>query len=294
MAREGENVEPELIADYGCVIGEGPLWHAAEKRLYWVDITWGRMYRYDPSSGAHEQFYEGEQIGGFTFQTDGSLLLFMARGTIKAWREGELTTIIDEIPSARTSRFNDVIADPVGRVFCGTMPTESELGHLYRLEIEGALTTVLDGIGTSNGMGFTPDRQQMYYTDSAKREIYLFDYDLETGAITNQRLFVRTPEGEGVPDGMTVDAEGYVWSARWDGGCLVRYAPDGSEDRRISFPAKKVSSVTFGGAEYGDMYVTTAGGDNKAEEDTGAGALFRLRLGIGGTPEFLSRVIVAP
>lgn len=286
-------MEPELVVDYACVVGEGPLWHAAEQRLYWVDIDRGRMFRHDPASGAHEQCYEGEQVGGFTIQADGSLLLFMAGGTIRTWREGELTTVVDGIPAERSSRFNDVIADPAGRVFCGTMPTENELGHLYRLEIDGALTKMLDGIGTSNGMGFTPDHKQMYYTDSSKREIYLFDYDRGSGAITNRRLFVRTLEGEGVPDGMAVDAEGYVWSARWDGGCLVRYAPDGSESRRISFPAKKVSSVTFGGADYGDMYVTTAGGDNKTEEGIGAGALFCLRLGIYGVPEFLSRVIAA-
>jgi len=101
---------------------------------------------------------------------------------------------------------------------------------------------------------------------------------------------VQTAENEGVPDGMTVDAEGYVWSARWDGGCLVRYAPDGTEERRIHFPAKKVSSVIFGGEDYTDMYVTTAGGNNKAEEGEGAGALFRINLGIKGVPEFASRI----
>ena len=130
----------------------------------------------------------------------------------------------------------------------------------------------------------------MYYTDSMKCHIYLFDYEAETGAITNQRLFVETPEGEGVPDGMTVDAEGYVWSARWDGSCLVRYAPDGTQDQQIHFPAKKVSSVIFGGEDYTDIYVTTAGGDNKAEDGEGAGALFRMNLGIQGLPEFPSRV----
>ena len=281
---------PELIADYACVTGEGPLWHPGEQRLYWVDIPEGRMFRYDPSSGTDEPCYEGEPIGGFTVQHDGALLLFMARGAVKIWREGAMTTVIDEIPDERTSRFNDVIADPVGRAFCGTMSTSDRLGRLYRLDTEGTLSKLLDGIGTSNGMGFTPDRRRMYYTDSPKREIYLFDYNEETGAITNQRVFVRTPEGEGSPDGMTVDAEGYVWSARWDGGCLVRYAPDGTEDRRIQFPARKVSSVTFGGEDYGDMYVTTAGGRDKDEEGTGAGALFRLSLGIQGLPEFPSRI----
>jgi D-xylonolactonase len=93
-----------------------------------------------------------------------------------------------------------------------------------------------------------------------------------------------------MPDGMTVDAQGYVWSARWDGGCLVRYTSDGVLERRIDFPAKKVSSVTFAGPDYTDIYITTAGGDNKAVEGTGAGALFRLNLGIPGVPEFPSRV----
>ena len=132
--------------------------------------------------------------------------------------------------------------------------------------------------------------KHLYYTDSPTREIYVFDYDRATGAIANQRVFVRTPADEGVPDGLTVDAEGYVWSARWDGGILARYTSDGEEVMRIPFPARKVSSVTFGGPDYADIYVTTAGGDKKAEEGAGAGALFRLRLGIQGKPEFLSRI----
>lgn len=283
-------MEPELIADYACVTGEGPLWHPDEQRLYWVDIPKGRLFRYEPASGQHEQCLEGEALGGFTIQADGALLLFMARGAVKIWRAGELTTVIDEIPDERSTRFNDVIADPAGRVFCGTMPTAERPGRLYRLDPDGTLTKLLDGIGCSNGMGFTLDRRQMYYTDSTAHEIYLFDYDQATGAITNRRVFARNAPEEGMPDGMTVDAEGYVWSARWDGGCLVRYAPDGTEERRIAFPARKVSSVTFGGPEYTDIYVTTAGGDNKAAEGWGAGALFRLNLGIRGLPEFRSRI----
>ena len=283
-------MEIELIADYRCQTGEGPLWHAIEKRLYWLDIPAGRMFRYDPTTDQHEQCYQGEPIGGFTVQADGALLLFMPRGAVRLWREGEMTTIIDEIPDERETRFNDVIADPAGRVFCGTMPTKDRLGRLYRLDVDGRLKILLEGIGISNGMGFTPDRKQMYYTDSAKREIYLFDYDIESGDISNQRVWLTTPEGEGVPDGMTVDAEGCVWSARWDGGFLARYRPDGSEERRIEFPARKVSSVTFGGKDYTDIYVTTAGGLNKEMEGTGAGALFRVRAGIQGPPEFFSRV----
>ena len=283
-------MEPELIADYACITGEGPLWHAAEQRLYWVDIPQGRLFRYHPASGEHEMCFEGQQLGGFTIQADGALLLFMVRGAVKLWRDGAFATVIEEIPDERETRFNDVFADPAGRVFCGTMPTADRPGRLYRLDTDGALTRVLDGIGCSNGMGLTPDHKQLYYTDSEAREIYLFDYDRASGAIGNRRLFASNPSEEGLPDGMTVDAQGYVWSARWDGGCLVRYTPEGVLERRISFPAKKVSSVTFGGPDYTDMYVTTAGGDIKPAEGAGAGALFRLNLGIQGVPEFLSRV----
>jgi D-xylono/L-arabinono-1,4-lactonase len=283
-------MKPELIADYACVTGEGPLWHAAEQRLYWVDIPKGRLFRYHPASGAHEMCFEGRQLGGFTVQADGALLLFMDRGTVMLWRDGAFATVIEEIADERATRFNDVFADPAGRVFCGTMPTEDRPGRLYRLDTDGTLTMLLNGIGCSNGMGLTPDHQHMYYTDTGAREIYLFDYDRASGTIGNQRVFVSNPPEEGLPDGMTVDAQGYVWSARWDGGCLVRYTPAGVLERRISFPAKKVSSVTFGGPDYTDMYITTAGGDNKPAEGAGAGALFRLNLGIQGVPEFTSRV----
>lgn len=288
-------MEPELVVDYQCVTGENPLWHPDEQRLYWLDIPKGRIFRYDPRTGDSELVQEGEPIGGFTIQSDGALLLFMARGAVKIWGARQQTTVIEELPEERDTRFNDVIADPEGRVFCGTMRSPTHLGRLYRLDRDGTITRILEGIGTSNGMGFTPDRTQMYYTDTSKREIYLFDYDRATGHLSNQRVFVRTPDDpqEGRPDGLTVDADGYVWSARWDGGCVVRYTPSGDEERRISFPARKVSCPTFGGPDYGDLYVTTAGGDNKAENGPGAGALFRVRLaeaGIRGVPEFRSRI----
>ena len=288
--QERRSILPELIADYNCKTGEGPLWHAQEKRLYWVDIPNGRLFRYDPVAGQHEQCYEGEVVGGFTIQEDGALLLFMARGAVAIWREGQLEYVVEGIEAESDSRFNDVIADPSGRVFCGTMASPEHPGRLYRLDARGVLTQVLDGIGCSNGMGFTPDHRQMYYTDSGKKEIYLFDYDQWNGQLTNQRVFVDSSDQEGVPDGMTVDAEGCVWSARWDGGCLIRYTPDGKEERRIAFPARKVSCVTFGGENYTDMYVTTAGGGDKKAEGPGAGALFRIDLGIKGIPEFCSKV----
>jgi sugar lactone lactonase YvrE len=197
---------------------------------------------------------------------------------------------MEEIPEERSTTFNDVIADPQGRVYCGTLPTKDRLGRLYRLDVDGTLTIMVEGIGCSNGMGFSLDHRAMYYTDSGVREIYRFDYDKATGALANQRLFARLREDQGLPDGMTVDAEGCLWSARWDGGCVARYAPDGTELSRIELPAKKVSCVTFGGDDYGDMYITTAGGADKATEGWGAGALFRVCPGVRGLPEFRSRI----
>ncbi|MBS3762525.1 MAG: SMP-30/gluconolactonase/LRE family protein, partial [Planctomycetes bacterium] len=222
-----------MIADYACETGENPLWHPDEKKLYWVDIPNGRMFRYDPQSDEHEPCYEGEVVGGFTVQQDGALLLFMARGAVKIWRDGNLETIIPEIPGERDSRFNDVIADPEGRVFCGTMSTDKRKGRLYRLDTNGELNVVVEEVGTSNGLGFTLDRSKMYHTDTRTGRIYLYDYDRESGEISERRTFLQAPQESGGPDGMTVDSEGCVWVAFWGGSRIARYSPDGEELERI-------------------------------------------------------------
>ncbi len=284
-------MQPELIADYACECGEGPLWHPMEKRLYWLDIVNPRMFWYDPATGHHEQFNVGRTVGGFTIQADGSLLLFMDRGSIGTWRNGKLRMIVDEIPDERETRFNDVFADSMGRVFCGTMPAKDRLGRLYRLDRDGSLHMVMYNVGCSNGMGLSLDRKTLYYTDSEAYAIYTFEYEEATGSLRNRRTFVAHSKDLGLPDGMTVDAHGNVWSAHWGGNCLICYDRTGTETTRIGFPAKKVSSVVFGGDDYSDMYVTTAGGENKADEGEGAGALFRLRIpGVRGLPEYYSRI----
>jgi sugar lactone lactonase YvrE len=283
-------MEPEIVVDYELKIGECPLWNSEEQMVYWEDIHTGKIFRFDPASGVHETVYEGDVVGGFTIEEDGALLLFMENGSVKVFRDGSLTTVVEEIPEERGTRFNDVIADPEGRVFCGTMPGKDHPASVYRLDRDGSITKVIEGVGLSNGMGFTPDLEKMYHTDSPKRTIYLYEYDRGSGTLGGRSVFVRTPEGEGVPDGLTVDTEGCVWSARWDGGCIVRYSAGGEEMLRITFPVKKVSSLTWGGRDYADLYVTTAGGDNRHEEGREAGALFRVRTAIRGVGEFRSRV----
>lgn len=287
----------ERVADTHCHTGEGPIWHPDEDVLYWVDIPAGRLFRYDPETDDHELVYERDgAIGGFTVQEDGSLLLFEEKGRIERWDDGETTTVVEEIDGEQDSRFNDVIADPAGRVFCGTMPTDDHPGRLYRLELDGTVTEVLEEVALPNGLGFTPDREQLYFTESQAHSIYRFDYDESDGSITNREVFVDVSDEEGVPDGMTVNADGDVWSARWDGHCLVRYSPDGVEQERIEFPARKVSCITFGGEDYTDAYVTTAlgpgegGKGSRDDEGEGAGALFRVPDLDEGVPEFRSNV----
>lgn len=281
---------PKLIADERCVCGEGPLWHEAEQRLYWVDIEGGKLFRYNPADDSHELVLQPGVIGGFTIQADGALLLFLDHCAIKRLYRGELSTVVEEIPAERDSRFNDVIADPEGRVYCGVMPTGDRLGRLYRLERDGSYTLVVENLDVPNGMGFTADLSRMFYTSSNDRTIFVADYDRASGRLSNHRVFVKTPEDGSVPDGMAVDADDNVWSARWDGRALYRYDTAGKLVQAITFPAKKVSSVTFGGPDYTDAYVSTAGGDDKENEGAGAGALFRLDLGVRGKPPFLSRI----
>ncbi|HLA83855.1 MAG TPA: SMP-30/gluconolactonase/LRE family protein [Thermoguttaceae bacterium] len=285
-------MQPEPVADYACQTGESPTWHPLEKRLYWCDIPRGRLFCYDPAAGRHEMCLETEPIGALCVQADGALLLLMADGAVRAWRDGRLETLIDRVHEIVGNRYNDGIADPRGRVFCGVLSTPERTGRLYRLDTDGKLTLVEEGLGTSNGMGFTPDRRQLYHSDSNDRfrRIRLFDYDEANGSLANPRLFLAAAPGDGKPDGLTVDAEGFIWSARWNGGLLIRYAPDGTEDRRITFPVAKVSSVTFGGEDYTDLFVTTAGGNDRDHEGPLAGALFHLNLGIRGVPEFFSRI----
>ncbi len=155
-----------------------------------------------------------------------------------------------------------------------------------------------EGFGLANGMGFSPDSTTLYFTDSAARRIYAYDYNADTGSVKHRRLFVQASNDEGLPDGLTVDSEGYVWSAQWFGGCIIRYDPDGVIERRIRIPAHQTSSVAFGGPDLTDIFVTSAAVPDalalapihyQAAKNVG-GPLFHLNVGIPGKPEFRCQV----
>ncbi len=280
---------PELIVGTKCLVIGCPLWHARERRFYWTDNQGGKIYRYDPETGGHETVYEGAKVGGFSFQVDGSLLLFREKGNIVVWRAGHaVKTIVDYLPELTEGMFSDVIADAEGRVFCGSMATKSD--RLYRLDTDGRLTQIIDGMKVSAGLAFSPDLTKLYSSDALNRKIRVFDYHRPTGALSNERVFMETRAEDGFPDGLAVDADGLVYSARWDGRQVVVYRADGTEEKRIQLPVKLVTNVAFGGDGLADLYITSAGGEKPEENGAQAGGVFRVKGAARGLPEFYSRV----
>lgn len=275
------------LANEHCQTGENPLWDAARECVYWTDIPNGRLFRHDLATARHEQIYSGPPVGGFTLQADGSLLLFRVSDIAVLPWGGAARTVI-EFQDRTMERFNDVIADPEGRVFAGTIDRDDANGGLYRVDVDGTISQVCAGTGTSNGCGFSPDLHRLYWTDSTNKRIFRFDYDRATGALTNRTLIYQAADDEGTPDGMAVDAEGNLWSARWGGGCVVKHAPDGAVLEKIALPVRTVSSLCFGGRGLDAMYVTTA--DGKPDSDSLDGALFRIEGSVLGAAEFCSRI----
>ena len=287
--------EPQRVGSVSCEIGENPLWHPEAQSLFFLDIPAGIVYAYWPSSNLCRAFCKTRVTGGFTLQADGSLLLFQDGRISLLKMDGSVTELAGDLCPGN-DRFNDVIADPEGRVFAGTLGGN---GKLLRFDVDGKITEILDGLGIANGMGFTSDLTGMYFTDSSPRRIYYFDYDRRTGELTNQRTFADVPEADGLPDGMTTDSDGCVWTAIWFGGRLKRFTPDGYLDREVFLPVRQTSAVAFGGADLSDIFVTSAStnvadGLRPSTYDSIAprgGGLYRLRIaGVSGKAPFRSRL----
>ncbi len=277
----------EAIANYHCITGENPLWNPDDQRIYWLDIEAGRIFRADHRTLEHECFYEGPVVGGFTLQADGSLLLFEVDRIARLDRDGRRQVLAEGI-EPDMARFNDVIADPEGRVFAGTIGKTSTAGGLYRVELDGRVTCLFKETGIANGMAFTGDARHFYWTCSTTRRIFRFAYDRASGTLGERELFHQATEPNDTPDGLTLDEHDRVWSARWGGHCVLRLGVDGEVAERIAMPVERVSSVAFGGPDLDSLYVTTAAGAPGGTGDDGT--LYRTRVGVGGRPEHRSRV----
>jgi len=285
-----EKYTPRVVVNKNCALGEALLWHPDECCLYWSDIPAGILYRYSPSSQQTDSFSVGAPVGGFTINQDGRLLIFMADGAVKLWSERGVETVIKELPEERGNTFNDVIADPEGRVFCGVLSTDKRAGRLYRLDPDGAIHVMLEETGTANGMGFSNDLSKLYFNDSRKSTLSVFDYNRSTGAISNRKILLSTKrEEEGSADGMIVDSEDCIWNARWAGYAVVRHDATGKELQKIPMPTRLNTTLCFGGEDLTDLYVITAGGNKPSENGEYAGALFKIETDVKGKLEFRSR-----
>jgi sugar lactone lactonase YvrE len=292
----------EIVADDGNLCGEAPLWDPGRNRLVWLDYEAGLVFQHTPATGDTQVISRDLLVGGIALNQGGRLVFGGATG-LHVWsRQSDYRTIASRLHGEPLC-VNDILAGPRGQVYAGTFhwgPDGMEKhGCLFRCDPDGSLVIEDEGIELANGLGLGPDDRTLYFTDSTARSIYAYDVDPATGSLSGRRLFVRVPSDEGVPDGLTVDRQGFVWSAQWYGGRVVRYDPDGRIERSIGLPAQQVSSLAFGGHDSTDIYVTTAASSWKSpyappgydfHAPNIGGALYRIRTDIQGRPEYVARL----
>ncbi|MFB7245102.1 calcium-binding protein [Streptomyces populi] len=248
----------EVAVPAHAALGEGPTWDARAERLIWVDILGSRIHTYDPASGRRTVTATEQHVGAAKPRAGGGLVVNLRDGVglYGAQGSGEPFRWLhrDPVPGRRA---NDAAVAPDGSLWFGTMRYDEAPrgGSLSRLTPDGTVRTVLDDVAVSNGTGWSPDGRLMYYIDSPTRRIDVFDVG-EDRTPTGRRPLVTVDDG--FPDGLTVDADGCVWVALWDGGAVRRYTPDGVLDRVIELPVRRPTACAFGGPGLADLYVTTA------------------------------------
>ncbi|MBT6440837.1 MAG: SMP-30/gluconolactonase/LRE family protein [Alphaproteobacteria bacterium] len=255
-------VNIECVVDAHNYLGEGPVWDVEEGALYWVDMLEQQVWRYEPTSGKTRTWTLPKTVGAFALRKTGGGIVTMRDGFYFLDLETGATELIVEADADNPRiMFNDGKVDPKGRFFAGGEDeiSASPICALWRLDPDLSLHELERGIVCNNGPSWSPDRKTFYHTDSYKEEIYAYDYDLATGDISNKRVFASTVEENGIPDGSTIDAEGYLWNARIVAGELVRYTPEGEIVRRIPMPVPWITSVMFGGDDLDVIYVTSMG-----------------------------------
>lgn len=237
-------------------LGEGPTWDPATGRLIWVDILSSRIHTYDPATGRRTVMATEQHVGAAKPRSGGGFVANLRDGIGLYDADGAFSWLVHDPVSGR--RGNDAAVAPDGALWAGTMRyNEDEVGGgLSRVAPDGTVTDALGVVACSNGTGWSPDGRLMYYIDSPTLRIDVLDVD---GArVLNRRPFAAIEPGAGLPDGLTVDAEGCVWVALWQGGAVRRYSPDGGLDRVVGLPVPRPTACAFGGAGLRDLYISTA------------------------------------
>lgn len=280
-----------VVVESRNLLGEGPVWCSRDHVLWWVDIIGREILRFDSGTGVLDRWPTERRPCCLAVREAGGLIVGFDKGFgLFAPETGAVTWYADNEKDTPRTRINDGKCDRRGRFFVGTLDDElkEHLGALYRLDTDGTATQIDRGFGISNGPAWSPDDAIFYIGDSMDKAIYVYDFDAEAGAISNKRVFATIGDGAGVPDGATVDAEGFLWNAQWDAWRVVRYAPDGRVDRTIRMPVRRPTSCMFGGPDFTTLYVTSAiwdPSDPLLAEEPLAGSVFALDAGVRGLPE---------
>lgn len=268
--------------------GECPSWDASAGLLRWVDIEGRRLHTLDPATGKHQELSTAARVGCFTASADGRVLVAMEHAF--AWMHADTgeTEVIAEPEAARIgNRFNDGGCDRQGRFLASSMNTRRDgpSASLWSLDGDLSVRELAAGSTVGNGLSFSPTGAMMYWADSPRECVYSFDYDPDTGFATNQRVWLDRGHAPGRPDGAAVDADGCYWSARWRGGCVARFTPDGRLDRTIELPVTQVTMCAFGGARLDTLFITSARNhldETECQRQPLAGSLFAMQVGVTG------------
>ena len=288
-------LDVEVVLPVRARVGEGPVWDERSNTLVWVDIMNNSVHVFDPASGHDRAVDVGQPVGAAALRERGGLVLALRDGFAVMNADLDdlrwVARVEEDVP---TNRMNDGKCDAAGRFWAGSMAFAYTPGvaSLYRLDPDYRVTRVLADVTLSNGLDWAADNRRMYYIDSPTQRVDVFDFDLERGLLGERRTAIAVPREVGLPDGMTIDAEGYLWVALHGSGTVRRYSPDGLLDRVVRVPAKQVTCCAFGGADYGDLYITSMADELSPEavhEQPLAGALFRTRPGVRGRPGFRFR-----
>jgi sugar lactone lactonase YvrE len=283
----------ELVLDAKATLGEGSIWDAKRQVLYWIDIMKSQVHAYDAATQQDRVIEVGQYVGTVVPRRSGGLMLAVHHGFASLDLETERIEIVaDPERDLPGNRFNDGKCDPAGRFWAGTLALDGtrNVCNLWRLDADLGVHKMLEGVSVSNGIVWSLDHRTMYYIDTPTGHVDRFDYDLETGEIANRSVAVRIPAGMGYPDGMTIDSEGMLWVALWQGGKVSRWDPvEGRLLQTVDLPASNVTSCAFGGENLDQLYITTArialDAEHLAKQPL-AGGLFRADVGVAGLPAF--------
>ena len=281
--------EVNVLVDIRALVGEGALWDEQAQMLYWVDILSNALFVYDPATGQNRSYDVGQHVGTVVLRQSGGVMLAVYDGFAEYdLASGKLTPLSDPESHLPGNRFNDGKCDPGGRFWAGTMAytNQSTQGSLYRMDADHSVHKMLGDIGISNGIVWSHDKRTMYYIDSSAFTVRAFDYDNASGDISNERVIISVPREMGLPDGMAIDAEGMLWVAHYNGGCMRRWNPDtGQVIDQIDLPAKQITSCAFGGENLDTLFITSAAQQLDAAalaQQPLAGSLFSVKPGVTG------------